>query len=170
MSETRLEGEEPMSERISQEDKNRVLFLYLVETFKTAAYQHMGKLKNPVTDKIERNLDQARFTIDLLDMLLVKTRGNLDEEEKRYLEAAVRELKLNYVDEVEKDRREREAAKQKETAASEEKTSSSSDASEPGGDEKPSASSEEESRSDSSRKANSRSVAKKNSGSASRTR
>ncbi|MDZ7374433.1 MAG: DUF1844 domain-containing protein [candidate division KSB1 bacterium] len=105
-----------MAEQLQTEEKNKVLFLYLVTMFQTAAYQQMGKLKNPLTDKIERDLDQARLSIDILDMLLVKTRGNLDDEEQRHLERVIRELKLNYVDEVEKDRKAREAS-QGQTAA-----------------------------------------------------
>lgn len=121
-----------MTERISQEEKNRILFLHVVSLFKTAAYQHMGKLKNPVTDKIERDLEQARFSIDILDMLLAKTRGNLDDEERRYLERVIRELKLNYVDEVEKDRKAAESKKQGEEREEEKKAE---EGSEPSGNE-----------------------------------
>lgn len=107
-----------MESSFSPEDKNKALFLYLVTMFQTAAYQQMGKLKNPITDKIERDLDQARFSIDMLDMLLAKTRGNLDDEEQRHLERVIRELKLNYVDEVEKDRKAKEAEQKSQAGSS----------------------------------------------------
>jgi hypothetical protein len=86
-------------------DKNTQLFFYLVSTFELSALQQMGKLKDPMFDKLERNLEQAQFTIDLLDMLKEKTKGNLTSEETRYIDNVIAQLKLNYVDEVEKDRK-----------------------------------------------------------------
>lgn len=75
--------------------------------FQTAAMQQMGKLKNPVSDKIERNMDQAQMSIDMLDMLQTKMKGNLNDDEQRYLREVLKELKLNYVDELAKDRSEK---------------------------------------------------------------
>lgn len=86
-------------------DKNTQLFFYLVSTFELSALQQMGKLKDPMFDKLERNLEQAQFTIDLLDMLKEKTKNNLTSEETRYVDNVIAQLKLNYVDEVEKDRK-----------------------------------------------------------------
>jgi hypothetical protein len=64
----------------------------------------MGKVKNPVTDKVERNLEHAKIYIDTLDMLVTKTKGNLSEYEEKLLTETLKELKLNYVDEVDKDK------------------------------------------------------------------
>jgi len=69
--------------------------------------QQMGKLKNPISDKIERDLQQAQLSIDILDMLEVKTQGNLSEEEIKWLKGLLQELKFNYVDEMSKNRRRR---------------------------------------------------------------
>jgi hypothetical protein len=88
-----------------QDDKNEALFFNLVLMFQMAAWQHLGKIKNPMTDKIDRNLDQARFSIDILEMIRKKTAGNLSDAEKRMLDHTVRELQLNYVDEAEKDQK-----------------------------------------------------------------
>jgi type III secretory pathway component EscR len=67
-----------------------------------AAMQGMGKINNPVTNKIERNLEQSQFAIDVLDMLKEKTKGNLTEYELRFLDAVNSQLKLNYVEESQK--------------------------------------------------------------------
>lgn len=88
---------------MTPEDKNSALFASLVLMFQTAAMQHLGKIKNPLSDKIERDLTQAQVAIDLLDMLAEKTKGNVSETEKRLLTDTIRELKLNYVDELSKD-------------------------------------------------------------------
>jgi len=84
-------------------DKNKSLFFSLVLTFQAAAIQQMGKLKNPVTDKIERDLQQAQLSIDMLDMIEEKTRGNLSDDETKFLKSVLQELKLNYVDEINKE-------------------------------------------------------------------
>jgi len=84
-------------------DKNKVLFTQLVVMLHGAAMQQMGKIKNPLTDKIERDLTQAQFSIDMLDMMKEKMKGNLSPEEERFLQSILQELKLNYVDEVSKD-------------------------------------------------------------------
>jgi uncharacterized protein YeeX (DUF496 family) len=86
-------------------DKTTQLFFYLVSTFELSALQQMGKLKDPRLGELERNLEQAQFTIDLLDMLKEKTKGNLNTEETRYVENVIAQLKLNYVDEVDKDKK-----------------------------------------------------------------
>jgi hypothetical protein len=85
-------------------EKDTALFMGLVLMLHAAAMQHMGKTKNPISDKVERTLDQAQFVIDTLDALVVKTRGNLSDEESRFLTNVVKELKLNYVEELGKDK------------------------------------------------------------------
>jgi hypothetical protein len=84
-------------------EKNTSLFFSLVMTFQAAAMQQMGKMKNPISDKIERSLEQAQLSIDMLDMIEEKTRGNLSEDETKLLKSILQDLKLNYVDEISKD-------------------------------------------------------------------
>ncbi len=93
-----------------KEKQYAVLFLNLVMWFQAMAMQQMGKLKNPVSDKIERDMEQARLTIDMLDMLHAKTKGNLDEEEGKFFNHILSELKLNFVDELNKDKKAAAAA------------------------------------------------------------
>jgi hypothetical protein len=86
-----------------KEEKNTSLFFSLIMTFQAAAMQQMGKLKDPVSDKIERDLRQAQLSIDILNMLEEKTKGNLSDDESRFLKSILQELKLNYVDESAKE-------------------------------------------------------------------
>ena len=86
-----------------ESEKETALFMGLVLMFHAAAMQHMGKTKNPLSDKIERSLDQAQFIIDTLDVLAAKTKGNLAEDEAKFLTNVIKELKLNYVEELGKD-------------------------------------------------------------------
>ena len=86
---------------MGQEDpgKEQQLFMYLMGTFQSSAWIALGKMKNPMTDKIERNLDQASYYIDLLDMLQSKTKGNVSEYEEQMLSNTVSEIKMNFIDE-----------------------------------------------------------------------
>lgn len=83
-------------------NNNELLFMQVVIQNQQMALLSMGKLKNPVTDKIERNLEYAKISIDTLDMLKEKTKGNLSNYEEKFLEEVIRDLKLNYVDEMNK--------------------------------------------------------------------
>ncbi len=90
------------NEPITQEQMNEFLFSQVVLMFQGAAWQHMGKVMNPVTNKVERDLAQAKHSIDMLAMLEAKTKGNLSDNEQRFLEHALYELRMNYIDEVNK--------------------------------------------------------------------
>jgi hypothetical protein len=87
---------------MDENDKSSMLFTHLVLMFHGAAMQHLGKLKNPLSEKIERDLRAAQGMIDLLEMLKARTKGNLAAEETRMLDQVLQELRLNYVDEVNK--------------------------------------------------------------------
>ncbi len=94
-------------ENLTPEQKQQALFLQLVLMFQQAAWAHLGKLPNPVNNKIERDLEQARMSIDMIDMLKTRTQGNLKDEETQMLDHMLRELRLNYIDELDKDKKEK---------------------------------------------------------------
>ena len=70
---------------------------------------------------MERNLDQATYYIDLLDMLQTKMKGNLSEWEEQYIIHSLSELKLNFIDEQKKSSEEDKSEKTKETSPPEKK-------------------------------------------------
>ncbi|MCH8327931.1 MAG: DUF1844 domain-containing protein [Candidatus Marinimicrobia bacterium] len=75
------------------------LFMTLTADLVTQAWVAMGKLKNPITDKLEPNLQASALLIDMLDMLSRKTEGNRSDEETQLLKDNLQQLKLNYVTE-----------------------------------------------------------------------
>jgi F0F1-type ATP synthase membrane subunit b/b' len=79
--------------------KHQILFTNLVIMFQTVAMQQMGKIKNPITDKIERDLEQAQMSIDMLEMLQEKTKGSLTDVEQKMLKSILHELHLNFLEE-----------------------------------------------------------------------
>ncbi len=82
--------------------KNEQLFLYLVSTFQSSALIAMGKIKNPMTDAFEKNLEQATFYISLLDTVQKRTMGNLSQEEEQFLITAVSDLNMTMIEEKQK--------------------------------------------------------------------
>ena len=75
------------------------LFDQLISSLVHSAWVYLGKVKNPMNDKLEKNIDQASIQIDMLDMLFKRMTGNLSEEEEQYLSHIIRELKMNFVEE-----------------------------------------------------------------------
>ena len=75
-------------------------FAGFVLSLATSALYHMGFVGDPERDQpaAEPDLPLARQTIDTLEMLQLKTRGNLDSEEGRLLEGVLYELHLRYVE------------------------------------------------------------------------
>ncbi len=74
----------------------------LVFSLQAAAMQQLGKIQNPMTGQVELDLDQAKGTIDILDMLKVKCRTGTPEDLMRMVDSAVMDLQLNYMDEMKK--------------------------------------------------------------------
>jgi hypothetical protein len=75
----------------------------LIVSLQMAAMQNLGKIASPVTGEIERNMEQAKISIDMLEMLAEKTKGNLTDEEYGLLDRTLYELRMNYVDESKKE-------------------------------------------------------------------
>lgn len=75
-------------------------FVQLLLSLQTGTMVHLGKIASPISGQLDRDLDQARATIDLLESLRAKTEGNLSPEEKALLDRASYELRMNYVDEL----------------------------------------------------------------------
>ncbi len=79
-----------------------MLFIQLVLQNQQMAMMSLGKLENPIAGKTEKNIEFAKLSIDTLDMIKEKTKGNLSEYEQKFLDETLRELKLVYVSETKK--------------------------------------------------------------------
>ncbi len=87
---------------LDSEQKEQLLFVMLVQQHQQIAMMGLGKVKNPATDKIERDLKSAKYAIDTLNMLQKYTEGNLPKELKDYINQTLTNLRLNYADEKKK--------------------------------------------------------------------
>ncbi len=93
-----------MDDRAQRHDQ---LLLLLVANLQQGALVQLGKLADPATGETAVNLEAARLSIDLLDMLREKTRAATDAAIMREVDRIVMDLQLNYADVA---RREQEAA------------------------------------------------------------
>jgi hypothetical protein len=70
---------------------------FLVSLF-SSALVHLGELPDPASqEKMKPDLDLARQTIDLIEVLQQKTAGNLDADEGELMAHVLYELRLKYV-------------------------------------------------------------------------
>ena len=60
----------------------------------------MGKIADPTTGKVYKDLRAAKLQIDIITMLEEKTKGNLNSEESSFLTNTLSSLRLTYVDEI----------------------------------------------------------------------
>ena len=79
-------------------EKNDQLLMQLIYMFHTSAMQGLGKIAD-TNGQVIRNLEYVSQTIDLMNMLKVKTKGNTTDEIDELLEGMLSELGLNYADE-----------------------------------------------------------------------
>ncbi|MFC1480827.1 DUF1844 domain-containing protein [Candidatus Neomarinimicrobiota bacterium] len=79
------------------------LFIHLISSYVTSAWVSLGKLKNPITDKIERDLEHASFSLDMLDLIAKRMGSNLEDWESQILNQNLTDLKLNYMEELKND-------------------------------------------------------------------
>jgi len=86
-----------------EEQKANELFVALIYSLQMQSMMNLGKLKNPATDTIEKNLEGAQVSIDMLEMLSEKTKNNITDEISRVLQTIISDLRLNYVEESQKE-------------------------------------------------------------------
>ena len=79
------------------DNKNTQLFMGLCSSLVTQAWMQLGKIKKPMTDKVETDLDAASLTIDMLGMLKDKTKGNISDDESKIIDQSINELRMNYI-------------------------------------------------------------------------
>ena len=107
-------------ENIDEKKLYEIQFVQLIFSLKTSAIMQLGKIANPLTGSIDRDLNEAKYTIDMLNMIKEKTKNNLTPDEEKMINDAVFELQMNYIDEVKKDEEEKKEEKPEEEKSKEE--------------------------------------------------
>lgn len=73
-------------------------FSTLILSLASSAVMALGLEKDPQTNKIDKDLDVARFNIDMLKLLQEKTKNNLSKEEEQFLNSVVSDLQMKFVE------------------------------------------------------------------------
>ena len=98
MNDQHLSEDRPVSG--SPDEMRSALFAHVVMQQSSMAMMMLGKTAHPETGQTVRDLEAAKFFIDLLEMLEVKTKGNLSQEEAALLKQSLMSLRMAYVEAV----------------------------------------------------------------------
>lgn len=93
---------EKQKENVKNDEKKEpaipeATFSFFVTTLGFQIAIALGEIENPMTNKIDENLNQAKFLIDTLDMLKEKTKNNLSKEEESLLEHVLYDFHTKFV-------------------------------------------------------------------------
>lgn len=91
-----------MEKKLTDQEMQFIGFISMMAN--TALYQ-MGKVAHPVSGKTEKDLPSAQMTIELLKLLETKTKGNLTENEQKVMREYLTFLQMNYVEEIEQEKK-----------------------------------------------------------------
>jgi len=72
-------------------------FSSLILSLSSTAFLHFGEIPDPGTGEKRKDLALAKHAIDTIAMLKEKTEGNLDDEEKQFIENVLTDLKWRFV-------------------------------------------------------------------------
>ena len=89
--------QKPPTEADTPQDLPPVDFASFVMMLTNNVMVFLGQVPNPLTQQPQVDLAQAQHTIDILMMLREKTRGNLTDEEERFLQELLPQLQMAYV-------------------------------------------------------------------------
>ena len=91
-------GQDQATSGVAENALLEIDFSTFVLSLSTTGFYQMGLVPSPESgERIEPDRAIAKQTIDTLEMLQQKTRGNLDDEEAKLLESLLYELRLRYV-------------------------------------------------------------------------
>ena len=93
--------EEPKEKKQKKEATGQPLpevnFSSLIFSLSSSALLHLGEINDPQTGEKLEDLPMAKHSIDIISMLKDKTRGNLDNEEQKFIDSILTDLRLRYV-------------------------------------------------------------------------
>ena len=72
-------------------------FDFLVNSLAMQALMCLGHLAHPGTEEVQLDLEGAKHSIDMLDMLSAKTKGNLTDDESKLLQTTLYDLRVRYI-------------------------------------------------------------------------
>jgi hypothetical protein len=74
-----------------------VNFNSLIFSLSSSALLALGEIADPQTGEKREDLPMAKHSIDIISMLKDKSKGNLDNEEQKFIDSMLADLRLRYV-------------------------------------------------------------------------
>jgi hypothetical protein len=90
-------GEPKEEEEAERAPLPEVNFNSLIFSLSSSVLLHLGEIADPQSGEKRVDIALAKHTIDTIAMLKEKTQGNLAEEEKKFLDSILADLRLRYV-------------------------------------------------------------------------
>ena len=78
-----------------------VSFTSLIFSLSSSAFFHLGEVADPETGERKKDLPLAKNAIDTINLLNEKTKGNLTEDEQKFIDTILSDLKWRYIKAVE---------------------------------------------------------------------
>ena len=94
------EKEEKTEEKRDYIPLPEVNFSSFLISLSSSVLLNLGEIADPVSGKKTQNMELAKQSIDIINMLKDKTNGNLEEEEKKLLESLLYDLKMRFVEAI----------------------------------------------------------------------
>ncbi len=96
------ESKEPTSDSTQSTEQEKpklppVDFSAFIAELGTTAFAYLGGLQNPETKEVFVDLEMAKRTIDTIDLLKEKTKGNLTAPESNLLDNTLYNLRMTYI-------------------------------------------------------------------------
>lgn len=84
----------------TREEMMSALFAHMIMQQTNMAMMLLGRMPHPQTGETMRDLEAARLFIDQIEMLQIKTKGNLNKEEESLLKQSLTTLQMLFVETV----------------------------------------------------------------------
>jgi hypothetical protein len=90
-------GEQPEGAFTESGPLPEVNFNSLILSLSSSALLHLGEIADPQTGEKRTDIHMAKHSIDIIAMLKEKTEGNLTDEEHKFVESILTDLRWRYV-------------------------------------------------------------------------
>jgi len=81
-------------------DSLKMDFSNFVLSLNASALIHLGDIPDPHSKERTVDLAAAKHTIEILEVIKTKTKGNLDDEEQKLLDDVLYNLRMKYVKDI----------------------------------------------------------------------
>lgn len=89
----------------TQSEGFRMDFSTFVLSLNASALIHLGEIPDPTSKERTVSLPAAKHTIEILEIIKEKTKGNLDGEEEKLLDDVIFDLRMKYIKDIQPEKK-----------------------------------------------------------------